>query len=201
MNHTIIYDFETSGLNPFYDDITEIGCKCIETGKEFTCLLKPLSNRLLNKKNMEVTGITNKMLSESGLPTMKAYCVMFDYLLEHYDKDSTLSLIAHNGRTFDDIFLKRAHRYLQENGNHTYDEMMNNIVFIDSLLLSRLVHPERYSHSMRSMCATYNITNEAEHRAMGDVKALCSLWEYLIKQLKAKGISTDSKTIQKLLFI
>jgi DNA polymerase-3 subunit epsilon len=201
MNHTIIYDFETSGLNPFHDDITEIGCKCIETDKEFTCLLKPLSNRLLNKKNMEITGITNKMLSESGLPTMKAYCAMFDYLLEHYHKDSTLSLIAHNGRSFDDIFLKRAHRYLQENGNHTYDEMMNDIVFIDSLLLSRLVHPERYSHSMKSMCTTYNITNEAEHRAMGDVNALCNLWGYLTQQIKAKGLSTDTKTIQKLLFI
>ena len=38
---TIILDFETSGLNPYHDDIIEIGAKVLNTDKSFQCLVKP----------------------------------------------------------------------------------------------------------------------------------------------------------------
>ena len=34
--YTLVYDFETSGLNPFHDDVIEIGCKCLETDESFS---------------------------------------------------------------------------------------------------------------------------------------------------------------------
>jgi len=198
---TIIYDFETSGLNPYHDDITEIGCRCLETDETFCCLVQPLSDRLLSERNQEITGITNQMLKKEGLRPIEGYKRFFDVLKSIYDRDEQLTLIAHNGRSFDDIFLKRAHRYLQGEGIVLYDTMMKNINYIDSLNVCRLLHPERNSHSMKSMCQVYNIVNEAEHRAMGDVDALSKIWKQLIIKIKAKYQGTSISHIKYLIYI
>lgn len=197
---TIIYDFETSGLNAFHEDITEIGCRCLDSDDYFTCLVQPLSDRLLSEKNQQITGITNEMLKKEGLRPKEAYQRFFDTLQYYYDIHDELTMIAHNGSSFDDIFLKRIHRYLQGEGIIKYDDMMNNIQYIDSLDVCRLLHPERYSHSMKSMCQTYNIQNEAEHRAMGDVDALHKLWKELLKRISSKYNNTSTKYINYLIY-
>ena len=197
---TLIYDFETSGLNPYHDDITEIGCRCLETDEYFTCLVQPLSDRLLSERNQEITGITNQMLKKEGLRPIEAYKRFFDLLKYFNDTRGPITMIAHNGRSFDDIFLKRAHRYLQGEGIVLYDTMMKHINYIDSLNVCRLLHPERTSHSMKSMCQVYNITNEDEHRAMGDVDALIKVWNQLTIKIKDKYNNTSSTYIIYLLY-
>lgn len=188
---TLIYDFETSGLNPYHEDITEIGCRCLETDEVFTCLVQPLSNRMLSDKVQGLTGITNEMLKKEGLAPMDAYKSFFEYLHKIYLVNNDIIMVAHNGAGFDDIFLKRVHRYIQGEGESKYDDMMDSIKFVDSLNISRLLHPERYSHSMKAMCMLYNITNESAHRAMGDVDALTILWGHLINKIKSKRMETS----------
>ena len=188
---TLIYDFETSGLNPYHEDITEIGCRCLETDEVFTCLVQPLSNRMLSDKVQGLTGITNEMLKKKGLAPMDAYKSFFEYLHKIYIMNQDITMVAHNGAGFDDIFLKRVHRYIQGEGDSKYDNMMDSIKFVDSLNVSRLLHPERYSHSMKAMCMLYNITNESAHRAMGDVDALTTLWGHLINKIKSNKLETS----------
>mgnify|MGYP001298965512 FL=1 len=188
---TLIYDFETSGLNPYHEDITEIGCRCLETDEVFTCLVQPLSNRMLSDKVQGLTGITNEMLKKKGLAPMDAYKSFFEYLHKIYIMNQDITMVAHNGAGFDDIFLKRIHRYIQGEGESKYDDMMDSIKFVDSLNVSRLLHPERYSHSMKAMCMLYNITNESAHRAMGDVDALTTLWGHLINKIKSNKLETS----------
>ena len=185
---TLIYDFETSGLNPYHEDIIEIGCRCLESDEVFTCLVQPLSNRILCDKVIELTGITNELLKKEGLAPMDAYKSFFEYLHKIYLVNNDITMIAHNGAGFDDIFLKRVHRHLQGESESKYDEMMESIKFVDSLNVSRLLHPERYSHSMKSMCMLYNIKNESAHRAMGDVDALTVLWGHLMNNIKSKKV-------------
>ena len=197
---TLIYDFETSGLNPYHDDITEIGCKCLESDEKFTCLVQPLSNKLLSEKNQQITGITNELLKKEGLKPMDAFVQFFEFLLYQFSLDSEIVMVAHNGMSFDDIFLKRHHRYLQGEGYSKYDTMMNKIKFIDSLLISKLIHPERFSHSMKNMCLLYNIVNQSEHRAMGDVDALSKLWLYLMKKVSEKQKDTSIRYLKYLLY-
>jgi DNA polymerase III alpha subunit (gram-positive type) len=197
---TLIYDFETSGLNPYHDDVTEIGCKCLETNEHFTCLVQPLSDRLLSDENQALTGITNKMLKKDGLLPLTAYKNFFDYLLKHFTMDTSITMVAHNGKVFDDIFLKRIHRYLQGEGYSEYDVMMEHIKLVDSLLVSRLLHPERYAHSMKAMCKLYNIKNEAAHRAMGDVDALTSLWTHLMNKIKSQQKDTSGSYLKYILY-
>ena len=197
---TIIYDFETSGLNAFHEDITEIGCRCLDSDDYFTCLVQPLSDRLLSDKNQKITGITNEMLKKEGLRPKEAYQRFFDTLQYYYNIHNELTMIAHNGSSFDDIFLKRIHRYLQGEGIIKYDDMMNKIQFIDSLDVCRLLHPERYSHSMKAMCILYNITNKSAHRAMGDVDALTLLWKYLMNKVKSKQMDTSGSYLRYLTY-
>ena len=36
---TVIYDFETSGLNVYKEDVIEIGAKCVENGLTYNTLV------------------------------------------------------------------------------------------------------------------------------------------------------------------
>ncbi len=197
---TVIYDFETSGLNPYHDDITEIGCVCLETNTYYTTLVKPLSDNLLSEENQRVTGITNKMLYKQGKEPLVAFLEFFDYLNGLYRKLGPLTMIAHNGRAFDDIFFKRTYAYLVNQGHTEFDPMMKDIQYIDSLLLSRYLYPNRSKYAMWAMCGLFNITNENAHRAMGDVNALTQIWNELMKQFSSKHHTTDLSEVIQVLF-
>tara|TARA_B100000035_G_scaffold232394_1_gene200619 strand:- start:114 stop:713 length:600 start_codon:yes stop_codon:yes gene_type:complete len=197
---TVIYDFETSGLNPYHDDITEIGCVCLETNTHYTTLVKPLSDNLLSEENQRVTGITNKMLYKQGKEPLVAFLEFFDYLKGLLCNVGPLTLIAHNGRSFDDIFFKRIHSYLVEQGHTEFDPIMKDIQYIDSLLLSRYLYPNRSKYAMWAMCGLFNITNENAHRAMGDVNALTQIWKELMKQFSSKHHTTDLTQVIQVLY-
>jgi len=195
---TIIYDFETSGLNVYKEDVIEIGAKCIETGLTYSTLVIPLSKKGLSSKITEITGITNELLKTDGKKTLQAFLEFFNYLQDVYDQYNDITLVAHNGLSFDDIFLRRMLRYVQGEGYTEFDEMFSKIIYVDSLMLSRYIHHSRRYHSMKDMCALYNVTNESAHRAMGDVDALAEIWSHLVnhfKQLHADCSGTHLKYI------
>jgi len=181
---TVIYDFETSGLNVYKEDVIEIGAKCIESGLTYNSLVIPLSKKGLTAKVTELTGITNELLKKQGKKTLQAFLEFFNFLQGIYEQYNEITLVAHNGLSFDDIFLRRMLRYVQGEGHTEFDEMFENIVYIDSLLLSRYIHHNRRNHSMKDMCALYNITNKSAHRAMGDVDALVEIWAHLVNHFK-----------------
>lgn len=196
----IIYDLETSGLNPYHDDIIEIGCKCVGMDESFSCLVQPLSDRMISDEIFKITGISNKMLKKQGIPPIDAMKQFLEFLSRQYLRYESITLISHNGSSFDDIFLKRYHRILQGKGCIEYDKLMNNVYYIDTLPLSRLLIPGRCSYSMKSLCKHYNIVNESEHRAMGDVTALEKIWDELHTILIQKYGTVYSEYIRYLLY-
>jgi len=131
-----------------------------------------------------------------GIRSRGAFKDFFDYIKKHYDNDSDVIMIAHNGRSFDDLFLRKIHHYLVGEEHTEYDEMMNGIHFIDSLLMSRYLFPHRYSHSMNNMCKMFNVTNESAHRAMGDVNALEKLWCEIVKRLHHAKIEISGANLR-----
>ena len=120
----IIYDLETSGLNPYHDDIIEIGCKCVGMDESFSCLVQPLSDRMISDEIFKITGISNKMLKKQGIPPIDAMKQFLEFLSRQYIRYENITLISHNGSSFDDIFLKRYHRILQGKGCIEYDKLM-----------------------------------------------------------------------------
>ena len=69
----IVLDFETSGLNPYHDDIIEVAMKNIDTDDEYVSLLKPKSNECISDNITRLTGITNKMLVKEGKHWKEVY--------------------------------------------------------------------------------------------------------------------------------
>ena len=202
---TVIYDFETSGLNVYKEDVIEIGAKCVETDKVYNSLVIPMilakAKQGLPSKITEITGITNDLLKKDGKKTLQAFLEFFNFLQDVYDQYNDITLVAHNGLSFDDLFLRRMLRYVQGEGHTEFDEMFENIIYIDSLMLSRYIHPTRRYHSMKDLCGLYNVTNESSHRAMGDVNALVEIWSHLIKHVKQLHADCSGTHLKYILYL
>ena len=202
---TVIYDFETSGLNVYKEDVIEIGAKCVETDKVYNSLVIPMilakAKQGLPSKITEITGITNDLLKKDGKKTLQAFLEFFNFLQDIYEQYNEITLVAHNGLSFDDLFLRRMLRYVQGEGHTEFDEMFENIIYIDSLMLSRYIHPTRRYHSMKDLCGLYNVTNESAHRAMGDVNALVEIWSHLIKHVKQLHADCSGTHLKYILYL
>jgi len=183
----ILLDFETSGLNPYHDDIIEIAMKDLNTDNVFTCLVRPKSDILVSDKITKITGITNKMLKKDGLPWEDAYRSANEWLLNISSK-KTLTIISHNGESFDFIFLRRIFRDLKQLSIPSV-VAVNNVTFIDTLLLAKRLIPGRDYYNQKSLCNTYRINSEGGHRALNDVIAL--------EQLFIKFVSLLDKEFNK----
>lgn len=180
---TIIIDFETSGLNPYHDDIIEIGAKVLNKEETFQCLVKPKSNRLISDRITEITGITNRTLRNEGKHWINAYTDFYNWLISNLILDDKNAIVAHNGTTFDFIFLKKIIHDLHKESENVSKFEQCNIYYIDTLLLSRKVLPKRTYYSQPSLCKTFNIEIIDAHRALGDVQCLEQIYVKLCNKI------------------
>ena len=201
MNTKIILDFETSGLNPYHDDIIEVAMKVVGTDEQFVSLVRPKSNELISQEITSLTGITNKILKKEGHPWAKVYESMNAWLwtIYNFSENNKVTIISHNGKTFDFIFLKRVFNELTKLGIKTIP--LKNIIFVDTLLLARRLVPGRMSYRQNSLCQSYNICCTGNHRALNDIIALeelfCKLCELLNAELnKRRSVLDNPQMIQ-----
>jgi CRISPR-associated protein Cas2 len=185
----VFLDFETSGLNPYHDDIIEIAIKQMNNDNSFSTLVHPQSNECISQQITALTGISNELLRKEGIPWKTAYSELNDFLkaVIKNSPDGKLYIVAHNGETFDFLFLKRIFNDLNKLNIKTVNQ--KNIVYIDSLLLSRRLL-KRVSYKQETLCKTYNINTKGNHRALNDVRALEELYtklcEILNKELNSR---------------
>ena len=180
---TIIFDLETSGLNPYHDDIIEIGAKILQGDSSFHMLVQPKSGRPVSKKITEITGITNRDLRTDGKPWGNAYSEFYNWFFENTKDKETITLVSHNGDTFDFVFFRRMLKDLSE-----IDGQLNinleKINFIDTLPLSKRLYPNRTYYNQPSLARTFSIIIDNAHRAMGDVIVLEQLYSRIIGDFK-----------------
>lgn len=180
---TIIFDLETSGLNPYHDDIIEIGAKVLQEDSSFQMLVQPKSGRPVSKKITEITGINNKILRDDGRPWRNAYVEFYNWLFENTKDKENITIVSHNGDTFDFVFFKRMLKDLSE----IEDKLTINlekIHFIDTLPLSKRLYPNRTYYNQPSLARTFSIIVDNAHRAMGDVIVLEQLYPRLMDDFK-----------------
>ena len=178
---TVILDFETSGLNPYHDDVIEIAMKVLGSEEQFTCLLKPKSNECISQTITTLTGITNKMLVKDGLPWSEAYQLMNAWLFSIKEDDDKISIVSHNGESFDFIFLKRMLSDLK--GLKIKPFPIHKIIFSDTLPLAKRLISGRATYRQNTLCQQFNIVTEGSHRALNDVIALEQLYVVLTAKL------------------
>ena len=183
----IFYDLETTGFNPFYDKIIEIGAIKIVNNKttKFNRLVS--INMNLPKKICEITKINDSDLKNQ--PNIDT--VMKDFInFISEEKNETIFLIAHNNDSFDKLFLIKNIKDLGIN-------ISFNIKYIDTLRFSQKILPGRFSYSLNSLCKYYEINQDNSHRAFDDAynlsliyKKLCAIYSmkshYSYKYLLSK---------------
>ena len=188
--NTFILDFETTGLNPYTNDVIEIAVKKYGEEDNFhTAFVKPKKMpkgslyTYVPPNIVKLTGITDKMIDSDGILNSVATYQMFKYIVDNSDKEKPIYIVSHNGTTFDFIFFKRmVCEYIEKKGMGIDINIFNRIKYIDTILLAKCYENKYNKYSQAYLCAKHDIVNESEHRALGDVKALEQLYTQLCKE-------------------
>ena len=192
----ISLDFETSGLNPYHDDIIEIGAKVMGEEETFETLVKPKSGKRIEYKITEITGISPKLLYREGAHWKNAYAAFYNWLMDHLKLGETNVIVSHNGEGFDFIFLKRILKDMVQGLGHDTSMFHDfDIVYLDTLLLSRRLLCNAWSHKQGNLCKLLRVPILPAHRALSDVMALEGLYEKLL-WLLSKNYPVDPKSVR-----
>lgn len=175
-------DYETTGLSPYFDDVTEVAIKKLGENHHYQSLVIPRINgvhyKYVSDQNIKITGITNEMIDKDGIEKNVSVFNTIKYI-ENHSTEGPIYIVAHNGNNFDFILLRKM--LYEYQGDPININVLNRIKFIDSLNLAK-AYLRNERHNQPGLCKKYQITNQATHRALGDVKALEQLYIKMCEQ-------------------
>lgn len=162
----VVFDLETTGLNPRYCGITEIGAVRLRGGEivdTFSTFVNP--EQPISQQITDITGITDDMVKDA--PKMGDALEMFKF----YIGDKPLA--AHNA-PFDMSFIKK---HGEDNGIR-FDNPC-----LDTVGLLKRTFPNHKSYSLGNLAADFNIKLR-HHRALDDAECTAKLMAMAMKQLQ-----------------
>jgi len=181
----IVFDLETTGLSPEYDEIIEFSGFHIKDGyviDEYSTLIKPLNP--IDSFISELTGITNEML-ECKPMLVDVIQPIYSFLDQHV-------LIGHNVH-FDLNFIYDAVEYFLQK------ELSND--FVDLLRVSRKMHPEWKSHTLSIIADQLSTSVQPTHRAGNDALATYQAYEKIKKLAISNGINYRALFVPKVISV
>jgi DNA polymerase III subunit epsilon len=161
-------DLETTGGNPAYDRITEIGIVRVRNGElleEWSSLVNPQCP--ISPYIEAFTGISSEMVADAPL--------FADVAASVFEKLRGAVFIAHNAR-FDHSFLRTEFRRVG---------MAYSAEALCTVKLSRRLFPEHVRHNLDAVMERHALSCSARHRALGDAKVICDLWSKLQLEIPA----------------
>jgi DNA polymerase-3 subunit alpha (Gram-positive type) len=167
----VVFDLETTGFNPWKEDLLEIGAVKIRNGmviEEFKSLLKP--RQQISAEIQKLTGITPEMVQDAPEPEP-----MIRSFLEFA---AGAVLVAHNAK-FDVDFLKAKCQQF-------YDEKIQP-VHLDTLTLARSVWPHFKSYRLNAVAKELGIQLLSHHRAVDDSKCAAEIMGKAFEKIKDRG--------------
>ena len=177
----VVFDLETTGLSPEYEDIIEFGATKVINGvvaesKQF--FVKP--TKPIPEIITEITSITNNDVANAK-PESEAIKDIRDYLSGH-------TIVAHNAN-FDITFVNAK---LIKYGFEPLFEPT-----IDSMIVARITQPNAKRFRLENVASRYQITYDSTvaHRADYDADVLARVWIRMINDLKEMNILTQMDLI------
>lgn len=170
-----VLDVETTGLDPAFDNIIEVGLVRVRDGSitdSFQSLVNP--GYEIDDFISELTGITNDMLAAA--PNLNS---VLPSALDFIGGDI---VVAHNAN-FDINFIYDSCTNLNL-GPFTND-------FIDTMRLSRRLFPQFQHHRLKDLIARFDIADCVDHRALKDSAQTQSCYEYLKRYIATNNINLD----------
>lgn len=170
----VAVDIETTGLDPSWDEIIEIGAIRVINGiaaEEFQSLVRPSSP--IAAFITGLTGITNEMLADA--PGITAVLPGF---LEFIGDQP---IIAHNAN-FDINFIYDACISLEPAVNFSNS-------FVDTMRLSRRLFKDQRHHRLCDLAKRFGVAGEIEHRALSDIIKTIACYEHMKDYVSTNGIN------------
>ena len=165
-------DLETTGGNPAYDRITEIGIVRMQNGvllEQWSSLVNPQCP--ISPYIEAFTGISSEMVADAPLFADVAAAV--------FEKLRGAVFIAHNAR-FDHSFLRAEFRKV---GIAYSPEALCTVK------LSRRLFPEHVRHNLDAVIERHALSCSARHRALGDARVLWDLWSKLQREIPSEAFA------------
>lgn len=173
----VAIDIETTGLDPSWDEIIELGAVRVQNGtavEEFQSLVKP--NNPIDTFITELTGITNEMLA--GALSIEAALPSF---IDFVDDQP---IIAHNAN-FDVNFIYDACTSLNP-------KVVFSNSFVDTMRLSRRLYKDQRHHRLCDLAERFGFDNSVEHRALSDISKMIACYEHMKEYASANGINMNT---------
>jgi len=178
----VIFDTETTGLNPAVDEICQIAAVRVvngrmRAGERFDMLVNP--GRKIPQASIEVHHVTNEMVADA--PGVAEALTRF-----HRFADNAV-LVAHNA-PFDMAFLQRREAEI----GRRFDQPI-----LDTVLLSAILFGQSAEHTLDALCDRLAVTiPEADrHTAIGDAIGTADAFARMIPMMQATGLPTLGETI------
>ncbi len=166
----VVFDIETTGLNKYKEEITEIGAVKIVNGEivdTWSSLINP--GIPIPPENTELTGITDEMVEDAP----KLDEVFSDFL--SFCEGSVL--VAHNA-SFDIGFIRVACEKR---------EIAYNFPHMDTLTLARCLYPELPNHKLNTLTKHLNVVLTNHHRAVDDATATADVFIKMLSLIDELG--------------
>lgn len=165
----VVFDLETTALNPVAGQIIEIGAcrvkggEILDTFSTFAACDKAIPQEIVN-----LTGIQDSMLkgAPSEIEAIRAF-------VEYAGPDT---LVAHNAFNFDVNFINK--RILKLG-----DEPILNPV-IDTLPLSQAINTDIATHNLKRLVRYFKVVLENHHRALDDAIATAHIFNIFLKKME-----------------
>jgi DNA polymerase-3 subunit alpha (Gram-positive type) len=173
----VVFDLETTGFNPWKEDLLEIGAVKLKDGQiidEFKSLIRP--GREISAEIQKLTGITPEMVQDAPEPEP----VIKSFL----EFAAGAVLIAHNAE-FDVGFMRV--KCLQ-----IFKKKIEP-VYLDTLGLSRALWPDFKSHRLNTVAKELGIELLHHHRAVDDARCAAHIF---LKALEKTGDRNFSELVE-----
>lgn len=178
----VVFDTETTGLNPAVDEICQIAAVRVVNGRiraeeRFDMLVHP--GRKIPAASTAVHHITNKMVE--GAPSVTEALTRF-----HRFADNAV-LVAHNA-PFDMAFLQRREAEI----GLRFDQPI-----LDTVLFSAILFGQSAEHTLDALCdrLAISIPEEDRHTAIGDALGTAAAFTRMIPMMEAADLPTLGATI------
>lgn len=171
----VVFDVETTGLSAIYDTIIELAAVKTHKGnviEEFQEFIDP--GHSLSETTINLTGITDDMVKGSKTEEQ--------VLTEFSEFSRGTILVAHNA-SFDMGFLNTAYQ--------KHQLAASTLPVIDTLELSRFLHPTYKTHRLNTLAKRYGVALEQHHRAIYDSETTAQLLWIFLKEIAEEYTITN----------
>lgn len=180
----VVFDTETTGLNPKKDEVISIGAVVVENGE--ICFDDSLELYLQNasigdSESVEVHQILSKDLEQGGKEKE-----ILNSFLEYIRGDV---LVAH----YAEFDVKMMNKIFQRYADFSLFNASLDTIHLTKRLDGVLNHPEKIktgAYTLDALCERFGINFSIRHHAAGDALATAELLLILLQKAQKRGIKT-----------